>query len=73
MEGWWGRIPVPVAFAVIIGVILHYVLRCTKFGRHVYFIGANPVAARMVGVKAKRMTIVVYTLSSLLASLGAFF
>jgi ribose/xylose/arabinose/galactoside ABC-type transport system permease subunit len=71
--GMVGPLPVPVVFAVIIGVLLHYVLRCTKFGRHVYFIGANPVAARMVGVKAKRMMIIVYTLSSLLASLGAFF
>ncbi len=71
--GMVGPIPVPVVFAVIIGVILHYVLHCTKFGRHVYFIGANPAAARMVGVKAKRMTIIVYTLSGLLASLGAFF
>jgi ribose/xylose/arabinose/galactoside ABC-type transport system permease subunit len=71
--GMVGPLPVPVAFAVIIGVFLHYVLRCTKFGRHVYFMGANPVAARMVGVKAKRMTVIVYTLSSLLASLGAFF
>lgn len=71
--GMVGPLPVPVVFAIIIGLILHYMLRSTEFGRHIYFMGANPVAARMVGVKANRVTVIVYTLSGLLAALGAFF
>ncbi len=71
--GMMGPLPVPVVFAIIIGLILHYMLRYTETGRNIYFMGANPVAARMVGVKAKRVTVIVYTLSGLLAALGAFF
>lgn len=71
--GMLGPIPVPVAFAVLIGLILYYMLHYTEFGRHIYFMGANPLASRMVGVKGNRVIVVVYTLSGLLAALGAFF
>jgi len=71
--GMLGPVPVPVVFAVFTGLILYFVLRCTMFGRHLYFMGANPDAARMVGVKANRVLVIVYTLSGLLAALGAFF
>ncbi len=71
--GMIGPVPVPVVFAIVIGLLLYYLLHYTKFGRHIYFIGANTDAAHMVGVKINRLIIVVYTLSALLASLGAFF
>ena len=75
---WFGggtiqSIPVPVIFAAIIGLILVLVLKRTVFGRHLYFIGANADAAFMIGVRTKRVILVTYTLSALLASLGAFF
>lgn len=71
--GMIGPVPVPVVFAIIIGLLLYYLLHYTKFGRHIYFLGANTDAAHRVGVKINRVSIVVYTLSALLASLGAFF
>lgn len=71
--GMIGPIPVPVIFAVIIGLLLYYLLKYTTLGRQVYFIGTNADATRMVGIRVKRVIVIVYTLSALLASLGAFF
>ena len=71
--GMIGSIPVPVVFAVIIGLLSYYLLKCTAFGRQVYFIGANADATYMVGINVKRVIVIVYVLSALLASLGAFF
>lgn len=71
--GMIGPVPVPVVFALAIGILLHFVLKRTLFGRHLYFVGANPDAAKMVGVKISRIHLAVYTLSALLASLGTFF
>ena len=71
--GMIGPIPVPVIFAVIIGCLLYYLLKRTAFGRAVYFIGSNADASYMAGIRTKRVIVIVYTLSSLLAALGAFF
>lgn len=71
--GMIGPIPVPIVFAVIIGLILYFILKHTPFGRRVYLIGTNPDAAYMAGVKTKQVIIVVYTLSALMSALGAFF
>jgi ribose/xylose/arabinose/galactoside ABC-type transport system permease subunit len=71
--GMIGPIPVPVVFAVIIGLVLYYLLKRTGFGRQVYFVGTNADATHMVGINVKRLIVIVYILSALLASLGAFF
>jgi ribose/xylose/arabinose/galactoside ABC-type transport system permease subunit len=71
--GMVGPIPVPVIFAFIIGILLFCLLKYTAFGRRVYFIGTNAEAAYMTGVRTKYVIVVVYTLSALMASLGAFF
>jgi ribose/xylose/arabinose/galactoside ABC-type transport system permease subunit len=71
--GMIGPVPVPVVFAVIIGLLLYYLLKCTSFGRKTYFIGTNADASHMVGIRVKQVIVLVYVLSALLASLGAFF
>jgi len=71
--GMIGPVPVPVVFSVIIGLLLYYLLKGTAFGRQVYFIGTNADASYMVGIRVKRVIVLVYILSALLASLGSFF
>jgi len=59
------NIPLPVIiFAVIVvaGVLL---MRFTTFGRGLYAIGANPVAARLVGIRTKRVLMLTFLLSGL--------
>jgi simple sugar transport system permease protein len=50
---------------VILGIILAHL---TRFGRNVYAIGGNNTAAHLLGVPVGRTIILVYTLSSFLAT-----
>jgi D-xylose transport system permease protein len=69
--GAYRGIPSPVvAFLVVIGAAT-FVANNTAFGRHIYAIGANPEAARRVGINVKGMLMALFVLSSLLATLGA--
>jgi ribose transport system permease protein len=46
------------------------ILRYTTFGRNVYIIGGNPVAARLAGINAQRLTTKLYVMCAALTSLG---
>ena len=61
-------IPMPVIFMAILAVLFVYVLRYTPFGRHIYAIGGNEHAARIVGIHVFRTKTMVYALSSMMAS-----
>lgn len=50
--------------------IAFYVLRSTYFGRDVYAVGGNPVAARLAGVRVARTLIIVYAIGGAMAALG---
>jgi ribose transport system permease protein len=54
---------------VILSVITVIALRKTVFGRYVYLIGANTLAARYSGINTKMVIIAVYTISALMSSL----
>jgi len=64
----------PLTFNAIIAlavfIALAYVLRYTRFGRHVFAIGGNEAAATLLGVKIRRVKIAMYTISGALAGLG---
>jgi ribose transport system permease protein len=64
--------PISVSGLVWIGIAIVAValLAGTRFGRHVYAIGNNPVAARMSGVPVIRTVVSVYVVSALCAALG---
>ena len=63
----------PINASVIIMVILIIgaliVEKKTLFGRRTYYIGANPVAARLSGIKVEKHLSLLYLLSSLLAGI----
>jgi len=64
------NIPMPV---IIFGITLiagFIVLKYTVYGRQVYAIGANPVAARLVGIPSRRVIFVAFILSGLAASVA---
>ena len=65
--GFWGGVPVPVLVAAVLLVLLHVVLYLTRFGRALYAIGGNPVAARLTGIPTRRYLMQVYGASGLLA------
>lgn len=63
-------VPMPVVFMLVCGLIFIYVLRYTSFGRHIYAIGGNENASRIVGINVSRTKTLVYAFSSMMASLA---
>lgn len=63
-------IPVPVLVLVVIGIILLIVLNQTPFGRHVYAVGGNEAAARLLGLNVTRLKLIMYLISGVLAAIG---
>jgi ribose transport system permease protein len=47
-----------------------FVLERTTFGRHIYAVGGNVEAARLAGIKVKRVLLKVYLLAGLTAGLA---
>ena len=63
-------IPVPVLVMIGLGIVLHVVMTTMPFGRHVYGLGGNEAAARLLGLNVTRMKLVLYMASGLFAAIG---
>jgi ribose transport system permease protein len=61
-------IPNPVIIMVFLTLLFGFILAKTKPGRHVYATGSNFEAARLSGVNTKKVLIMVYVFSGLLAA-----
>jgi ribose transport system permease protein len=64
-------IPSFVFYSLIVYLIMYVVLDRTKFGRHIYAVGGNRDAARLSGVKNKKVESLVYLFSGLFSGLGS--
>jgi ribose/xylose/arabinose/galactoside ABC-type transport system permease subunit len=60
-------IPVMILLMLLVIIIGYVVLKRTKFGRYVYYIGGNEEAARVSGINVPRIKIIVYTLAGICA------
>lgn len=72
---WIGKgeilgIPVPVVIFLVVCIVCAVFLALTKTGRHIYYTGANPVAAWYSGVNVARMKLLVFSISGLCAALA---
>ena len=65
--GW----AIPVLIAIVIGFLMTFLARRTRFGRYVYAIGGNPEAAELAGVNTRRITVLVFALMGVLAAVAA--
>ena len=63
-------LPVSVWLMVGLYFLAHLVMSRTVLGRQVYAVGGNEEAARLSGVRVKRVQLTVYTVCGLLAGLG---
>lgn len=66
-----GVYPVPTAIMLVVAVVGMVVLSRTVFGRRIYAVGGNEVAARYAGIPVGFVKTAVYTLSGMLAGLSA--
>jgi ribose transport system permease protein len=60
----------PVIYMVVLALIAGFVLRWTRFGRHVFAIGGNEHAATLAGVPVKPIKVAVYMISALSAGIA---
>jgi ribose transport system permease protein len=67
---WLFGIANPVLYMVILALLTGFVLRWTRFGRHVYAIGGNEHAATLTGVPVKQIKVAVYMISALSAGVA---
>jgi ribose transport system permease protein len=63
-------VPLPIIYAALVAIAIWYVLDFRPVGRHLYAIGANEEAARLVGIKVKRLVLGAFVTSAALSSLG---
>lgn len=67
--------PAAVTYGTVLTLLMYlatwFVLRDTVPGRHLYALGNNPEAARLMGLSAQRILITVYTLSGAIYGIAA--
>ncbi len=68
----WFDIPRILIVALIAAAVLYYVLEHTPVGRHLYMLGANRDAARLVGLRIDRLLLTAFVLGGALAGLAGF-
>jgi ribose transport system permease protein len=69
-RGDLGGIPVSLVLMLVLYLVFYIVLRSTPYGRDLYAIGGNPVAARLAGIRVRAYTLVAYMLCGFLAAVG---
>ena len=58
--------------ALLIVVLVYFMLRNAKLGRHIYALGGNQQSALMLGINVKRTRFISYVISGLLSGLAGF-
>lgn len=62
------NIPVQIIFMLIVVAATVLILNRTKFGRNIYAVGDNKIAAEYSGINARKITFIVFTLSGFFAA-----
>jgi rhamnose transport system permease protein len=67
----WPPVPLSFFLFLVLSAAFAVFLHKTVYGRYLFAIGANPVAARFSGIRVDRIRLALFTVSGLLAGLGA--
>lgn len=67
---WW-VVSFEFAFFLFAAAIFYVLLHHTNFGRQIFFIGNNPVAARFSGVRVERVKFILFCLTGLMSGIAA--
>ncbi len=65
-----GKVPIYIVYFLLSCVVIGYILRSTRFGRHIYAIGGNEQAAYLSGINIDKDKIIVYIICGFLGSLA---
>jgi ribose transport system permease protein len=69
-QGYWGPIPFPVIYMVVLAVIFAIFLGRTVIGRRIYALGGNEEASKVSGINVSRIKVFVYVACGMLAAIG---
>ncbi|HEY9011760.1 MAG TPA: ABC transporter permease [Devosia sp.] len=61
-------LPVPVVIFIVTAIVLGFVLAGTIFGRQIYQIGTNEIAARHAGIRSRQIKLVLFLLIGAVAA-----
>ncbi|OSQ43121.1 ABC transporter permease [Thalassospira sp. MCCC 1A01428] len=64
-------LPVPILIFAVVAVIVHVVLAYTPYGRRVYAVGGNPMAAVFSGIRRNRVVACSYLISAFCTGIAA--
>ena len=67
----FGKIPLPIIYWLIIGIIIHIFITSTPTGRYIYAVGSNEKATMLSSIDVDKVKIITYALSGLLVSIAA--
>lgn len=68
--GYFAGFPIPVFILLLVAAIGIFILNFTKYGRHVYAIGGNELAAKVSGLNTSAIKIGVYSIAGVAAGLS---
>jgi ribose transport system permease protein len=63
-------VPILIWVLVVVGLLVHVMLRYTDLGRNIYAIGGNDIAARLSGINLNRYIVGAYVLMGLVAAVA---
>jgi ribose transport system permease protein len=66
----WLGVPRLGVVLVVVALVVHYVLGYTPYGRYLYALGANPLAARLVGLRTRMLLAMTFVIAGVLAGIG---
>ncbi|MGH7078075.1 MAG: ABC transporter permease [Acetobacteraceae bacterium] len=69
-SGTVAHVPAPVIVMIVLAILLYVALNHTPFGRHVYALGGNESATRLLGLNITRLKMLLYILGGLTAAVG---
>jgi rhamnose transport system permease protein len=67
---WW-VVSFEFVLFLVLAVLFYVLLHRTDFGRHVFVIGNNPIAARFSGVRVERVKFILFCLTGLMSGVAA--
>ncbi|MDQ0469607.1 ABC transporter permease [Labrys wisconsinensis] len=69
-SGRIARVPFPLILMLAVFALAWFVMARTLFGRHIYAVGGNPDASRLLGVPVERTQLVLYVASGVSGALA---
>ena len=70
-QGSIGPINIPVIFALVVALVIHFILSKTCFGRFIYAVGGSPETARLAGINVSKIKLMTFALAGVLFGVSA--